>query len=98
LGAPSLQRDKELLYVSDLATDDVYVYDYASGAAVGKLTGFDQPGAQCVDQIGDIYIATVKGLVRYRHGGKHRMETLPGPAIGCVMHPNTWRILIGSRG
>jgi hypothetical protein len=34
---PGAAKIKELLYVSDLATDDVYVYDYASGAAVGKL-------------------------------------------------------------
>jgi hypothetical protein len=41
--APGAEKIKELLYVSDAATDDVFVYDYASGNEVGKLTGFDQP-------------------------------------------------------
>jgi hypothetical protein len=94
---PGTANIKELLYVSDLATDDVYVYDYTSGEAVGKLTGFDQPGAQCVDPKGDVFIATVHGLVGYKHGGTRRIiRTLPGAAIGCVMHLSTYSVLLSS--
>lgn len=84
----------ELLYVSDLATNDVYVYDYTSGEAVGKLTGFDQPGAQCVDPKGDVFIATAQGLVGYHHGGKHQFRIIPGVAKGCVMHMNRYSVLL----
>jgi hypothetical protein len=90
---PSAAKIAELLYVSDLATDDVYVYDYASGEAVGKLTGLDQPGAQCVDLRGDVFIATAQGLVGYHHGGTRRFRIIRGVAKGCVMHTNRYSVL-----
>ncbi len=50
--APDAKAIKELLYISDGATDDVFVYDYETRALVGKLTGFDQPSSQCVEREG----------------------------------------------
>ncbi len=91
---PGATKIAKLLYVSDLATNDVYVYDYASGEAVGKLTGLDQPGAQCVDLFGNVFIATAQGLVGYHHGGQHPFRTFPGVAKGCVMHANTYSVLL----
>jgi hypothetical protein len=93
---PGATKIAELLYVSDLATNDVYVYDYASGVAVGKLTGFDQPGAQCVDPKGDVYIASAHGLLGYKHGGTRPIRTLPGAAKGCVTHLSSYSVLLSS--
>jgi hypothetical protein len=93
---PGTANIKELLYVSDLATDDVYVYDYTSGEAVGKLTGFDQPGAQCVDRRGDVYIATASGLLGYKRGTTHLINTIPGVAKGCVVHLKSYSALLSA--
>ncbi|MGA2759186.1 MAG: hypothetical protein ABSF08_02545 [Candidatus Cybelea sp.] len=91
---PGTEKIAELLYVSDLATNDVFVYDYASGEAVGTLTGFDQPGAQCVDPRGDVFIATAHGLVGYRHGAQRPFRTLLGVAKGCVMYTDAYHVLL----
>jgi hypothetical protein len=93
---PGTSKIAELLYVSDLATDDVYVYDYTTGEAVGKLTGLNQPGAQCVDRKGDVYVATAHGLVGYRHGGTRPIRTIPGLAKGCVVHLKSYSVLQSS--
>ncbi|MGC9993550.1 MAG: SMP-30/gluconolactonase/LRE family protein [Candidatus Cybelea sp.] len=89
---PGAQDTKKLLYVSDSATDDVYVYDYPKGMAVGKLTGFDYPDGQCVDASGDVYITNFEGgnVVEYAHGGTEPIKTLTtnGNAVGCSVSPS----------
>ena len=83
---------RALLYVSDAATNDVYVYDYGSGTPVGKLTGFHGPSGQCVDANGDVYIANFRGrnVVEYAHGGSDPIKTLAtaGYPIGCSVSPS----------
>lgn len=88
---PNAKAIKELLYVSDHHTDDVYVYNFKSGAILGKLTGFHDPYGQCVDSNGDIWIANFSGhsIVEYEHGGTSPIRTLmtDGHAIGCSVAP-----------
>lgn len=89
---PGAASVKALLYVSDAATDDVDAYDYSSGTAVGKLTGFHHPSGQCVDAAGDVYVTNFRTgtVVEYAHGGSHSLRTLDtnGYAIGCSVAPN----------
>ncbi|MGA2758812.1 MAG: hypothetical protein ABSF08_00655 [Candidatus Cybelea sp.] len=85
---PEAAQIKKLLYVSDAATDDVFVYNYVSGEEVGKLTGFDDPGAQCVDTKGNVYIATASGLVAYSHAGQFIRNGGFAPTTGCAFHGN----------
>lgn len=81
----------ELLYVSDGATNDVYVYDYPKGTEVGKLTGFNYPDGQCVDARGDVYITNFEAgtVLEYAHGGTTPVKTLEtdGNPIGCSVSP-----------
>ncbi len=76
-----------LMYVADRDTEDEYVYDYPSGAAVGILTGFQEPYGACVDASGDVYVADFEGgtLVEFAHGGKKAINTYSpgGNPIGC---------------
>ncbi|MGC9992339.1 MAG: hypothetical protein ABSD52_08100 [Candidatus Cybelea sp.] len=77
-----------LLYVSDQDTNDVYVYHYPSGTAVGTLTGFDQPYGQCVDKTGDVFITNFGNgtAVEYARGGTSPITTYDTPGgepIGC---------------
>lgn len=80
---------KELLYVGDWATNDVYVYDYTSQKAVGTLTGFNEPYGMCVDAKGDMYISNFGSgtILEYAHGGTAPIKTFTtnGYAIGCSL-------------
>jgi hypothetical protein len=90
---PEAKKVKKLLYVSDFETNVVYVYDYASGAVEGQLTGFSGPYGQCIDRVGDIWIAEYynNDVVEYAHGGTKPLTTLPSGGtgtIGCSVAPN----------
>lgn len=80
-------KKKQLLYVADWSTNDVYVYDYPSGSSVGTLTGFDEPYGMCVDKKGDVYMTNFgNGSVdEYKPGGTSPIKTWStnGYAIGC---------------
>lgn len=81
-----------LLYVSDDDTNDVYVYDYPSGFAVGALTGFEEPYGQCVDKKGDVFIANYGSgtVVEFPRGGTSPIATYSpgGTPIGCSVDAN----------
>jgi hypothetical protein len=83
---------KELFYVSDWATDDVYVYSYPSAKRVGILTGFEKPYGQCADTAGNIWIADFEAssIVEYAHGGTAPIATLAtnGNTMGCAVARN----------
>jgi hypothetical protein len=85
--SPNAKKSKALLYIGDDDTNDVYVYDYKSGAAVGTLTGFDGPYGECVDGKGDVYVANFDAgtVVEYAHGGASPIQTYSpgGTPIGC---------------
>jgi hypothetical protein len=82
---------KHTYYISDWATDDVFVYTYPQGKLVGQLTGFQKPYGQCADSRADIWIANFGGstIVAYAHGGTSPFATLTtnGAAIGCAVAP-----------
>ncbi len=81
-----------LLYVGDWTTNDVFVYDYPSGAAVGSLTGFNEPFGMCVDAKGNVYIANSAGgtAVEYAHAGTSPINTYSpgGNPMGCSVDSN----------
>jgi hypothetical protein len=92
--APDAKAIKELLYISDGATDDVFVYDYKTRALVGKLTGFDQPSSQCVDAKGDVWVLSYgnSSITEYAHGGTQLLRTLRIGGewpTGCSIDPTT---------
>jgi hypothetical protein len=88
---PSAKKS-DLLYVSDWYTNNVFVYAYPSGAAMGTLTGFSLPYGMCVDKRGDIFITNfgASSAVEYAHGGTAPLRTLNtgGDPIGCSVSPS----------
>jgi sugar lactone lactonase YvrE len=91
--------NSDLLYVSDIGTDDVYVYDYGNDALVGTLTGFDEPQGECGDASGNIWIANTKAskMVEYAHGGTSPIATISDPGeypVGCAVDPTTGNLAV----
>jgi hypothetical protein len=98
---------RRLLYVS---TDGVsyhgavYVYGYDNPTKlVGKLTGFSQPGGECTDKAGDIFIADfylVNGrITEYRHAGTHPIATFEDPyedPTGCAVDPKSGKLAVAN--
>ncbi len=78
--APAAHPDKksELLYVSDIGTDDVYAYTYPQGTLSQTLTGFKEPFGECVDKKGDVFITDrgAAAIYEYAHGGSSPVATL----------------------
>jgi hypothetical protein len=91
---PNAAKIKKLLYISDGAKNDVYVYDYEGGAMVGALSGFAKPAGQCVDAKGDVWIVNDNGsnptAVEYAHGGSKVLKSLDTQLdpSGCAVSPN----------
>jgi hypothetical protein len=89
---PQAKSVKRLLYVSDFTGGVVYVFDYETGTSEGTLTGFNEPTGQCVDAVGDVWIAQADGqsVTEYAHGGTTPIKQLAtsGRAFGCSVSPN----------
>jgi hypothetical protein len=71
-------KNRDLLYVSDDTTDDVYVFSYPQGRLVGTLTGFSAPGGPCVDRRGNVFVPDVftSTIEEFAHGGSNPIGTL----------------------
>jgi hypothetical protein len=95
---PDAPAIKELLYVSDWQTDDVFVYNYENGAIVGRLTGFSRPYGLCVDGPGHVWITNFDGkaVVEYAHGGSKPLRTLQsaGHSSGCSVDPTNGNLAV----
>jgi hypothetical protein len=60
-----------LLYVSDVGTNEIYVYSYPGGSPAGSLKGFATPLAECAGAAGDVFVVNTNksDVLRYAHGG-----------------------------
>jgi hypothetical protein len=76
--SPDARRSQGLIYVSDSATYDVYVYSFPSGQLVGTLTDQNNPAGLCTDNKNNVYVTQLYGhqIVEYRHGRTTAIKTL----------------------
>lgn len=97
---PDAAKVKELLYVSDWGTDDVFIYNYRTRALIGRLTGFAKPYGQCVDKVGNVWITNLDStaVVEYAHGGVTPRKTLhaAGHSAGCSVDPTTGNLAVAN--
>lgn len=89
----------DLLYVSDLNRNAVYIYTYPDAKLVGKLTGFSAPHGECSDAAGNVFIANERSqeIFEYAHGGTRRIATLEDPGyfpINCAVDPTTGNLAV----
>jgi len=85
--SPDRKKKKELLYISDSGTNDVYVYSYPAGTLVATLTGFSQPQGECV-QGKDVWITNTNTsqVFKYKAGGTSPIATITDSGqypVGC---------------
>jgi hypothetical protein len=54
--SPEAKKAKALLYVTDGADNDAYVYTYLKGKLIGTLTFRYSPNGMSVDRKGDVFV------------------------------------------
>ncbi len=91
---------KDLMYVAD-KDSEVTVYDYATRALVGVLTGFSQPMGECVSATGSVYVTdyAAQKIYEYRHGGTKAVGTLndaPDSPYTCAVDPTTGNLAVAN--
>ncbi len=94
------KRKEAYLFVGDDSTNDVYVYDFKTGAQVATLTGFDGPYGECVDSKDHVYIANFDSgnVQEYAIGGTSPIATYDsgGEPIGCSVDNKTGNVAVTS--
>jgi hypothetical protein len=96
-------HNRDLLYISDAGTADVYVYSYPKAKLLGTLTGFSEPFGLCSDKKGDIFVTdnAAGDIVEYAHGGTNPINTLNDPGsepIGCSIDRKTNNLAVSGWG
>lgn len=96
-------KSGDLLYLSDVSTNDVDVFSYPADRLVGKLSGFGAPRSECLDRGGDVWIADVAGydVAEFPHGSTKPIAALstPGAPRACSVDPGTGNLAVtGGRG
>jgi hypothetical protein len=93
LGAVQEATSGALLYLSDVATNNVYVYSYPQGKLVSTLSSIGQPRSECADSAGNVWIADVQAfqVVEYAHGASKPLAALStfGRPRGCSVDPRS---------
>jgi hypothetical protein len=89
---------QDLLYVSDVNTDDVYALRYPRGGLVFTLTGFGQPDGLCSDAEGNVFVTNYlyDNAVEYAHGARTPTKTFiaPGATSACSVDPTTGNLAV----
>jgi hypothetical protein len=99
--SPDVRRSRGLIYVSDSATYDVYVYSFPKGQLVGTLTGQNNPAGLCVDTKRNVFVTQLYGhqIVEYKHGGTTPIRTLSDPGYepgACSVDPFTGNLAVAN--
>jgi len=92
---------RDLLYLSDDGSGNVYVYSFPDAKLQGTLTGLSFPAGECVDGTGDVWIVEegTNDIVEYAHGGTIPIATLTDPnnaPEGCSVDPTTGNLAVAN--
>jgi len=92
----------DLLYLSDVKTNVVYVYSYPNAKHVGTLRKFVAPRGECSSTSGDVWIADsgTYAVLEYPHGAASPVRALniEGVPQGCAIDPVTGDLAVSSTG
>jgi hypothetical protein len=84
----------DLLYVTDVGANEVFVYTYPQGSLVGTLTGFNSPIRACSDGSGNVFITNSNSqqILKYAHGGTKSIGTYRDSGflpVDCSVDPTS---------
>lgn len=92
------RANEDLLYVSDLVTNEVYAFKYPKGKKVLTLRGFTNPWGVCSDAGGNVFVLGYRNdnVIEYAHGSTKPLQTLdvPGWSLSCSYDPNTGNLAV----
>jgi len=93
-GESHASNAKSLLYITDVGTDEVYVYSYPGGALLQTLVGFNSPVRDCSDASGNVYITNTESeeILKFAHDGEKPIATFSDPGYlpwDCSVDPTS---------
>jgi hypothetical protein len=96
-------KNADLLYISDVGTNKVYVFSYPQGSLVGTLSGFDAPVRECSDAAGNVYVTNTNGenILEYAHGGSNPIATYSDKRFlptDCSVDPASGSLAVANYG
>jgi hypothetical protein len=96
--SPNITRLPRLLFASDVASGDVYIFELPQMLLEGTITGFIYPQGECSDKHGNVYVAdTNAGNVYEYSRDLHLRNTYPvsyGPPEGCAVNPTNGNLAV----
>jgi hypothetical protein len=101
-------KSTNLLYVVYPTTNtqgDVALYSYPQGTLEGEITGIEDPGGDCSDAKGDVYVINdeygANTIVEFAHGDTKPIRTLKlrgEYAYACAVDPTTGDLAVTDYG
>ena len=88
-----------LLFVSDVATAEVYIYQLSTLSVVATVTGLTQPQGECSDKKGDVWVTDAGADAVYELSHLGRLEntlTAPDYPVGCAWDAKTGNLAVMS--
>ena len=88
--SPDAKKAHRLLFISDIDTNDVYIFTMPAMKLKGTLTGFDGPQGMCSDRSGNIWVNNTKSaeIQQYSRDGK-LLKTIDDSGyypVGCAVN------------
>ncbi len=96
--SPDGNRARQLLFVSDVGTNDVDIFTIPGMQLEGVLTGFSEPQGECSDASGNVWITNTGAdeILQYSHTGSllAALSDPTGYATGCAVDPTTGNLAV----
>ena len=95
---PAAKSKAPLLFVSDAATAEVYIYQVSTLKVVGTVTGLTQPQGECSDDKGNVWVtdAGAGAIYELSHQGRLENTLSLGYPVGCASDPKTGALAVMS--
>jgi hypothetical protein len=98
-------KHENLVYVSNVSSNSVSVYDFSNHKMVGKLTGIIQPYGLCSDSSGNVWVVGwgKNQLIEYPHASTKPLKKLAVRGwqislIACSVDPTTGNLAVTNYG